>query len=251
MPSRYLTHGGAFVLMNLLLATAAFGQVDPTLMFSGVRGGSGPGTASLTGTNPTHFFILTDIQFSAQYSAGDVSEVVLAIDGAITGQRTRMVQLINLPTGTPFQTMPLNSHFGTGIVFPPGDELFVRVENILNFRPWQVIFSGYFVEVNPGAVGQGTPSVAPSHLAQNVPNPFNPTTTIAYTLAAAGNITLRFYDSQGRVVRTLIDGRKEAGQYTVTWDGRNDSGQSLPSGVYYYELGGNAPSKARKAILLK
>ena len=171
--------------------------------------GSGPGTTSLAGTNPTVFFILTDIQFSAQYTSGDVSEVIVAIDGANTGQRTRMVQLINLPAGSAFQTMPLTSHFGTGIAFPPGDEVFVRVENILNNRPWQVIFSGYYVEVIPGAVGQGSPSVAPSHLAQNVPNPFNPTTTIAYTLASAGNITLRFFDSQGRVVRTLIDGERK------------------------------------------
>ena len=84
-----------------------------------------------------------------------------------------------------------------------------------------------------------------------MPNPFNPTTKITYTLASAGDIKLRFFDSQGRMVRTLIDGRKEAGEHSVTWDGRSDSGQPLPSGVYYYELGGNALKEARKAILLK
>ena len=237
--------------MNLLFVAAAFAQVHPFDMFSGVRGGSGPGTTSLTGTNPTHFFILTDIRFTAQFGPGDLSEVVLIIEGATSGQRAREVELINLPVGTPFQTVPLSWHLTTGIAFPPGDEVLARVEGIINNRPWFVNFSGYFFEVTPEGVEGQSPSVAPSHLGQNVPNPFNPTTNITYTLASGGDIKLRFYDSQGRMVRTLIDGRKEAGEHTVTWDGRNDSGQALPSGVYYYELGGNVPSKTRKAILLK
>jgi hypothetical protein len=121
----------------------------------------------------------------------------------------------------------------------------------LNNRVWFVNFSGYFIQTNPGAVGGESPSAMRPQLGQNVPNPFNPTTQITYKLASAEDIKLRFFDSQGRMVRTLIDGRKEAGQHTVIWDGKNDSGQPLPSGVYYYELGGTAPSEARKAILLK
>jgi len=239
--------------MNLLCAAAAFGQLHdhPFDMFCGVRGGSGPGSVSLSGTNPTTFFILTDIHFTAQFSPGDASEVVLIIDGLTSGQRAREVQLVNLPLGTAFQTSPVSWHLTTGIAFPPGDEAIARVENIIPNRPWFVNFSGYYYHIEPAAVGQQSPTVAPSHLAQNVPNPFNPTTNIKYSLATTGDIKLRFFDSQGRMVRTLIDGRKDAGEHTVTWDGRNDSGQPLPSGVYYYELGGNVPSESRKAILLK
>jgi len=254
MSTRRCTTGAALIVLiviNLLLAAAVFGQTDPTLMQSGVRGSSGPGGATLVGVPSAYFFVLTDVRFSAQLSPGDACEMVVVIDGVITGQRAREVQLINLPAGSAFQTVPLSMHLTTGIAFPPGDEVTVRVENILNNRVWYVNYSGYLVSQSPGAVGGESPSVTRPQLGQNVPNPFNPTTRIAYTLASAEDIKLRFFDSQGRAVRTLVDGRREAGEHAVTWDGRDDSGQPLPSGVYYYELVGAALSEARKAIILK
>jgi hypothetical protein len=195
--------------------------------------------------------MLTDLRFSASFLPGDACEAVVILESPVMGQRWREVELINLPVDSSFQTVPLSWHLTTGIVFPPNDEVNVRVEGILNNRPWYVCFSGYYFTLNPGAVSGDGPSIARPQLGQNVPNPFNPTTQITYTLTSAENVKLRFFDSQGRAVRTLVDGRQEAGQHTVSWDGRNDSGQPLPSGVYYYELGGAASSEARKAILLK
>jgi hypothetical protein len=216
-----LTTGGVFLLMNFLCAVSAFGQLlHPFEMLSGVKSLVGPGTTSLVGAPATRFVILTDISFTAQLSPGDMCEVVLSIEGVNSGLRARATQLINLPASAPNRVFHIN-------------------------------YSGYLYEITPGAVGGQTPSVPPSHLGQNVPNPFNPTTSITYSLSMADNVKLRFFDSQGRVVRTLIDGRKDAGEHTVTWDGRNDSGQPLPSGVYYYELGGNVAKESRKAILLK
>jgi hypothetical protein len=251
MSSHRLTTGGTFVLLSLLGAAAAFGQPHPFDMDSGVRGWSGPGSVTLTGTNSTRFFILTDIEFSASLAPGDVSEVTLIIDSANIGQRLRQVQVINYPTGASFQTVPISLHLTTGIAFPVNDEVIVRVEGIPSNRIWYVHYSGYHYDISAGAVGEQSPTVAPSRLGQNVPNPFNPTTNITYSLATAGDVKLRFFDSSGRMVRTLVDGKKNAGDHTVTWDGRNDSGQPLPSGVYYYELGGNVRSESRKAILLK
>lgn len=251
MSLRRLTAGGVFVLMNLLGAAAAFAQPHPFDMFSGVRGLNGPGTASLVTSNASHFSILTDVQFSANFSPGDVAEVTLVIEGVSTGQKVREIQVINLPADAPVQTVPMSLHLTTGILFLAGDEIKARVEGIPANRTWLVNFSGYFYEIPPTGIAGQSPSATPSHLGQNAPNPFNPSTNITYSLATAGEIRLRFFDSQGRMVRTLVDGRKDAGEHTVTWDGRNDSGQALPSGVYYYEMAGNVPKESRKAILLK
>jgi hypothetical protein len=194
---------------------------------------------------------LTDLGFTAAFGGGDQGDVIVQVESVELGGIWYAVEQINLPVGSAFQTVPLSSHWATGIAFPPDDEVRFRVDTIVNNRTWFVTYSGYFVEVPPGAMGEESPGVKPSQLGQNMPNPFNPTTKITYTLASAGDIKLRFFDSQGRMVRSLIDGRKEAGEHTVTWDGRSDSGQPLPSGVYYYELDGNAQREARKAILLK
>ncbi len=68
------------------------------------------------------------------------------------------------------------------------------------------------------------------------PNPFNPTTTIAYTLASPGRVTIRVHDIAGRVVRTLVDEERSAGEHATVWDGRTDSGDRAASGVYFVRM---------------
>ncbi len=81
----------------------------------------------------------------------------------------------------------------------------------------------------------------------NYPNPFNPSTTIRYSLPAAQKITLAVYDISGRLVQTLVDGRQTAGTHTVTLDARH-----LASGVYFYRLtGDNGQNVSHKMVLLK
>ena len=77
-------------------------------------------------------------------------------------------------------------------------------------------------------------------LLPNYPNPFNPETWIPYHLVHAANVTLTVYDTQGALVRRLDLGHQSAGYYTdrakaVYWDGRNESGESVASGVYFYK----------------
>ena len=78
-------------------------------------------------------------------------------------------------------------------------------------------------------------------LLPNYPNPFNPETWIPYHLAHAADVTLTVYDTKGTVVRQLDLGYQMAGYYTARsraayWDGRNDSGELVASGVYFYQL---------------
>jgi hypothetical protein len=73
-------------------------------------------------------------------------------------------------------------------------------------------------------------------LAQNHPNPFNPQTKISFSLAGQEPVKLAIYDMHGRLVRTLVDELRTAGEHTVVWDGTNDRGQRVASGTYLYRL---------------
>lgn len=84
------------------------------------------------------------------------------------------------------------------------------------------------------------------------PNPFNPTTTIAYDLAERRAVTLAVYDVSGRRVRTLVDGESTGpGRYERVWDGRDDGGRSVASGVYFYRLDAGGFAETRRMVLVK
>jgi hypothetical protein len=88
-------------------------------------------------------------------------------------------------------------------------------------------------------------------LAQNEPNPFNPETTIRYTMTVPGNVLINIYDAGGRLVRSLVNGVKEAGSHNVTWNGVDNSGSPVSSGVYFYRLTAGKFSETKKMTLLK
>jgi len=101
--------------------------------------------------------------------------------------------------------------------------------------------------------GKETPGPeAAFDLRQNAPNPFNPATTISFVVPAGGaNVSLRIYDTAGRLVRTLVDRFEPSGTREVTWQGRNDQGQPVSSGVYFYRLTAPSFSETRKMVLLR
>jgi len=93
-------------------------------------------------------------------------------------------------------------------------------------------------------------------LLQNYPNPFNPETWIPFVLHEGADVEIRIYDTTGHPVRMLQLGRKEAGIYrskakAAYWDGKNGAGESVSSGVYFYELRTWSETFVRKAMLLK
>jgi len=88
-------------------------------------------------------------------------------------------------------------------------------------------------------------------LMQNVPNPFNPATVIPFSLPGPGSARLTIFDSHGRQVRALLDGaRLDGGQHRLTWDGRDQRGQLVPAGVYFYELRAAGQCVAQSLLLL-
>ena len=88
-------------------------------------------------------------------------------------------------------------------------------------------------------------------LSQNYPNPFNPTTTILLELPHRTNVSLSIYNVLGQHVAKLIDGPRSHGTYEVTWDGRNNDGRQVTSGVYFYRLITDNHSATKKLMLLR
>lgn len=90
------------------------------------------------------------------------------------------------------------------------------------------------------------------HLAQNHPNPFNPVTAIRYQLPQTQAVNLRIYDVSGRLVRALVENEiHEAGYYVLEWDGTDDAGQAVSSGMYIYQFDAGPFSQTRQMLLVK
>jgi len=86
---------------------------------------------------------------------------------------------------------------------------------------------------------------------QNYPNPFNPTTTINYRLPENGKVKLTVYNLKGQKVKQLISDQLSAGKHSIVWDGRDDNGKSVSSGIYFYKLKTANFEKTKKMILMK
>lgn len=97
--------------------------------------------------------------------------------------------------------------------------------------------------------GTGLPTTFALH--QNYPNPFNPATTIAFELPERSHVRLELFNVLGQRVRSLVDGTMSAGVHTAEWDGRNDAGKNVASGVYFYRLETGSWSDVRKMVLVR
>jgi len=117
----------------------------------------------------------------------------------------------------------------------------------LGGRPWS---ESCFRTKSSGTPAQESP-VAVSLRLVNYPNPFNPTTTLAYTLAERVPVRVSIHDVQGRLLHVLVDAMQDAGRREVVWDGRDDQGNALPSGTYFARIRADEEVRSRKLILLK
>jgi hypothetical protein len=115
-----------------------------------------------------------------------------------------------------------------------------RVE-YLEDEKWVVLFETDSIDI---------PTVE-FELGQNFPNPFNPLTTIGYSVKERCRVTIEVLDVSGRRVCTLTDGVQESGRYEVRWDGCDEAGREVSSGVYFYQLKAGKTVVSRKMILLK
>ena len=103
----------------------------------------------------------------------------------------------------------------------------------------------------PGAPAQEVSSAAVYALTQNFPNPFNPSTSIRYSLAEPGDVKLVVFNALGQEVRTVVDNYKLSGEYTAQWDARDETGREVASGVYVYRMEVNGFTQSHRMVLMR
>ena len=114
---------------------------------------------------------------------------------------------------------------------------------------------GFFIKLGATLVGNVDNELPQNfELSQNHPNPFNSSTEIKYSLSSGSNgyqVQLKVYDILGRLVKVLVDQEQVAGTYSISWDGADQNGNSVPSGVYFYTLEVNTFRSIRKMLLIE
>ena len=96
------------------------------------------------------------------------------------------------------------------------------------------------------------PATAPTTfiLEQNYPNPFNPNTTITFNVPQTTIVSLGIYNINGQLVKTLVDGKVNSGSHSILWGGRDNTGQIVSSGVYFYKLLTESKSMKKKMLFM-
>lgn len=118
------------------------------------------------------------------------------------------------------------------------------------FIPSEMVEANYDLNITSAATGEnGVPSEF--SLFQNYPNPFNPSTTIKYSLAAASYVFIKIYNVLGEKVSTLVNEKQEAGFYSAVWDGKNNIGQQVSSGIYLYRIETKNFVQSRKMLVIR
>jgi hypothetical protein len=125
-----------------------------------------------------------------------------------------------------------------------------KVDILSNLFPcWSDTFSIIFERTAISSDNQGIPSRY--KLCRNYPNPFNPTTAIEYAMPRNSEVVIKIFDLLGREVRTLVTGKHNAGNHQITWNGLDNTGSPVASGVYFYQMTAEGFSETRKLLLIK
>jgi hypothetical protein len=139
----------------------------------------------------------------------------------------------------------------TGQNMPSGKQQFLSIRNAGSIRVTKIDLST--ADGNFMAVTQNQNVTIPTEYAldQNYPNPFNPETNISFSVPLGGQVNLVVYDVLGRQVKTLMSGNIPAGKYSVRWNGQDNNGSPVSSGIYFYRLEADTYTISRKMILMK
>ena len=169
----------------------------------------------------------------------------------VLGNRDGSISLWDTKTLTLITTFEGN--WGSLIFSPDGKTLASVVGNTILLADIEV-FNNQFTPLAPAGVNLA--HTLQTELLLNYPNPFNPETWIPYRLAEGADVTLTIYDAGGSIVRTLDIGHSKAGIYesrdkAIYWEGRNDLGESVASGVYFYHLKAGEYSATKRMVILK
>jgi immune inhibitor A len=165
----------------------------------------------------------------------------------------------NIGTGGSADNHSDSMEFVMDPLFPERVDTFT-LHVVGNTTPYGIYTHDFKIEVLAGGTGvfdseeEYTNVPKSVELLQNYPNPFNPTTSIRFTVNAGRSplpTSLKIYNIRGQLVRTLVDEDKPGGDYLILWDGKDDGGEPVPSGIYFYKLTAGSSSQVKKMVLLK
>lgn len=145
---------------------------------------------------------------------------------------------VELPGG-PFQDNTYASGFVGAYIFDFAPPMSLNIDDVV------------VTALGPTGIEDEAPVARGFELLQNYPNPFNPTTTIAFTLTQTADVDLTVYNGLGQAIRTVVSGNLTGGEYKIQWDGKNQLGQNVTSGVYVYRLRVGTLTESRKMVLLR
>jgi hypothetical protein len=131
-----------------------------------------------------------------------------------------------------------------------GTRYYYRISTF-DFSGNQSAFSPEFSALVTSVENGGSAIPTEFALQQNYPNPFNPETRIEYQLPAPGNVRLSIYTVLGQEVRRLVDRSLPAAYHTVVWDGRDNAGNPMPSGIYFYRIESGSFTAMKKMLMMK
>ena len=171
-------------------------------------------------------------------------------DSDIYGTRVDVLGTVLDPSGIELINQP-HSRMNPAVAVGGDDQVLLVCDGFVSL-PYNTnrVFGAFYTETGI-AEHKAKIKNQNAKLFQNTPNPFHLQTTIKYQIPDAGGVSLRAYDSSGRLVKVLVDEEKPAGSYASRWDGKNISGQEVPSGVYFCRLQTGEFVSTRKVILVR
>ena len=182
-----------------------------------------------------------EVDFANLTDSAQTFDVWIEMTGP--GGRQKVGSTVEDKTLDPGQSYSESGTASLGEGAPPGDYVYsVKVGEY----PDAVIASGSasYTKIALGKPGSPASEVVPDAVAllDNYPDPFNPSTTIRYNLNQDVHVTLRVYNMLGELVKTVVNDYQNRGHYEVLWDGRNESGASVASGIYMYRMTAHSTS---------
>ena len=159
--------------------------------------------------------------------------------------------IVDAFTGSAIYTWPSNYTFINYFTTPTNST--IKIAFIIHSSLQPSSLAVYSLGITTSAISKSDNQL-PAYrmkLEQNFPNPFNPITTIEYSIPNSDFVTLKVFDITGRIVRTILSENQSQGKHTSIWDGRNDAGELVSSGTYFYLVRTANSTLARKMIYLK
>ncbi len=199
---------------------------------------------------------------SSVYSAGPNPEYGLiswdeSLNGQVLVMKVRTDTLSDMSTAPEWDSCPpaVNGDDISGLSSVTDGDPYIqyRVEMISSYLDSTPLLHEVRIEYTVTGIDEAARSqvgVSGFRLFQNSPNPFTQETVIRYQLAAAAPVSLKIFDRAGQLVRTLVDEVREAGLKSTVWDGRDDRGRSVPSGIYFSRLAVAEFTATKKLVLL-